>query len=244
MPLLPQSPTTAGAPVPTSLREQVRRLERAHSAQRAGRMAVPLGLPEIDGLLPDGGLLTGALHEIEAGLAPSGRVAAHDGAALAFTAFLIGRLGPGTLAVVPPTLRSLRRTALCAGAGRLVRPGAAADGHRAARGGSVLGDGGRAAHARHRRRRRRDCAPPIPPPAAACRSRPRRTACPPCCCAPSRRRRKASVRRAGGRFSGVIRRDDTFVRARSRPLAGRAAAQPLRQALGRRDAILAPGVER
>ena len=86
-----------GSPVPPTLREQVRRLERAHSVQRAGRTAVPLGLPEIDRLLPDGGLLTGALHEIEAGPAPSGRVAAHDGAALAFTAFLMGRLGPGTL---------------------------------------------------------------------------------------------------------------------------------------------------
>ena len=86
-----------GKSVPPILREQVRRLERAHSTQGAGRTAVPLGLPEIDGLLPDGGLLTGALHEIEAGPTPSGRVAAHDGAALAFTAFLMGRLGPGTL---------------------------------------------------------------------------------------------------------------------------------------------------
>ncbi|MCW5734255.1 MAG: damage-inducible mutagenesis protein [Enhydrobacter sp.] len=86
-----------GSPVPPTLREQVRRLERAHSTQRAGRAAVPLGVAEIDRLLPDGGLLTGALHEIEAGPSPSGRVAAHDGAALAFTAFLIGRLGSGTL---------------------------------------------------------------------------------------------------------------------------------------------------
>ena len=62
-------------PVPAPLREQVRRLERAHSAERVGRTAAPLGLPEIDRLLPDGGLLTGALHEIEAGPAPSGRVA-------------------------------------------------------------------------------------------------------------------------------------------------------------------------
>jgi len=79
------------------LREQVRRLERVHNAQRVGRTAISLGLPEIDGLLPDGGLLTGALHEVEAGPTPSGRVAAHDGTALAFTAFLMGRLGPGTL---------------------------------------------------------------------------------------------------------------------------------------------------
>ena len=82
-----------GSPVPPILREQVRRLERAYSAQRTGRMAVPLGLPEIDRLLPDGGLPAGALHEIETGLTPSGRVATHDGAALAFTAFLMSRLG-------------------------------------------------------------------------------------------------------------------------------------------------------
>ncbi len=80
-----------------NLREQVRRLERAHSAQRAGQSARPLGLPAIDALLPDGGLLTGALHEIEAGPTPSGRVAAHDGAALGFAAFLLSRLGQGTL---------------------------------------------------------------------------------------------------------------------------------------------------
>jgi nucleotidyltransferase/DNA polymerase involved in DNA repair len=45
-------------------------------------------LPTIDALLPDGGLLTGALHEIEAGPGPSGRVAPHDGAALGFAAHL------------------------------------------------------------------------------------------------------------------------------------------------------------
>jgi protein ImuA len=77
--------------LPLPLREQVRRLERAHSAQRAGQAAVPLGLPEIDRLLPEGGLLTGALHEIEAGPTPSGRVAPHDGAALGFAACLLGR---------------------------------------------------------------------------------------------------------------------------------------------------------
>ena len=72
----------------------MRRLERAHSAQRAGRSAVPLGLPEIDALLPESGLLTGALHEIEAGPAPSGRVAPHDGAALGFAAHMLGRFTP------------------------------------------------------------------------------------------------------------------------------------------------------
>jgi protein ImuA len=54
---------------------------------------MPLGLPPIDALLPDGGVLTGALHEIEAGSAPSGRVASHDGAALGFAAHLLGRFG-------------------------------------------------------------------------------------------------------------------------------------------------------
>ena len=93
----PPAANSQGANLPPLLREQVRRLERAHSAQRMGRETSPLGLPEIDRLLPDGGLLAGALHEVEAGPAPSGRVAAHDGAALGFTAFLLGRLGPGTL---------------------------------------------------------------------------------------------------------------------------------------------------
>ena len=86
--------------VSTDLREKVRRLERAHSLQRAGKTAVSTGLPALDALLPEGGLLTGALHEIEAGPAPSGRVAAHDGAALGFAAHLLGRFGtlrPGTI---------------------------------------------------------------------------------------------------------------------------------------------------
>src|SRR5262245_24022317 len=90
---------SGGAPVPATLREQVRRLERAHSAQRAGQAAVPLGLPAIDALLPEGGLLTGALHEIEAGPSPSGPLSAPAGAPLGFAAFLLGRSGArgGTL---------------------------------------------------------------------------------------------------------------------------------------------------
>jgi len=87
-------------PVSTSLREKVRRLERAHNVQHAGKASVSTGLPAIDALLPEGGLLTGALHEVEAGSAPSGRVAAHDGAALGFAAHLMGRFAasmPGTL---------------------------------------------------------------------------------------------------------------------------------------------------
>jgi protein ImuA len=91
------SPKDVAPPLLPGLREQIRRLERAHSVQRAGRNAVPLGLPEIDALLPDGGLLTGALHEIEAGPTPSGRVAPHDGAALGFTAHMLSRFGTGMI---------------------------------------------------------------------------------------------------------------------------------------------------
>jgi len=84
--------------VPAALREKVRRLERANSVQRSGKAAVvPLGIPAIDALLPDGGLLTGALHEIEAGPCSSGRVAPHDGAALGFAAHLLSRFGSGTI---------------------------------------------------------------------------------------------------------------------------------------------------
>ena len=91
------SPNNPAPLFTAALREQVRRLERAHSGQRAGRGAVPLGLPQIDAILPEGGLLTGALHEIEAGPTPSGRVAPHDGAALGFAAHLLGRFSPGTV---------------------------------------------------------------------------------------------------------------------------------------------------
>ena len=96
-PAAPVAANDRAAPVPADLRERVRRLERAHSARRAGQGAVPTGLPAIDALLPEGGLLTGTLHEIEAGPAPSGRVASHDGAALGFAAHLMGRFAPGTL---------------------------------------------------------------------------------------------------------------------------------------------------
>jgi len=95
MPAISPKDFASPAAGPTAaLREQVRRLERAHSAQRAGRSAIPLGLPEVDALLPEGGLFTGALHEIEAGPTPSGRVAAHDGAPLGFAAHMLGRFSP------------------------------------------------------------------------------------------------------------------------------------------------------
>jgi protein ImuA len=97
MPVISPSAFAPPASGEIDLREKVRRLEHAHSVQRAGRTSVPLGLADIDALLPEGGLLTGALHEIEAGPAPSGRVAAHDGAALGFAAHLLGRFGAGTI---------------------------------------------------------------------------------------------------------------------------------------------------
>jgi protein ImuA len=94
----PRVANDSATSVPAALREKVRRLERSNSVQRSGKAAaVPLGIPAIDALLPEGGLLTGALHEIEAGPGPSGRVAPHDGAALGFAAHLLGRFGTGTI---------------------------------------------------------------------------------------------------------------------------------------------------
>jgi len=66
------------------LRETVRRIERGGIASSAP--AIPLGVPEIDAVLPDGGLAGGALHEIVPG------DVAHDGAALGFTAAALGRI--------------------------------------------------------------------------------------------------------------------------------------------------------
>src|SRR5258708_10806039 len=80
-------------PLAADLRERIRRLERAHSAQRAGQAAVPIGVAAIDALLPEGGLLTGALHEIEAGPPPPRRPPPPHGAAPGLAAPLLGRLG-------------------------------------------------------------------------------------------------------------------------------------------------------
>lgn len=65
------------------LRETVRRIERGGVASAAP--AIPLGVPEIDAVLPEGGLAGGALHEIVPG------DVAHDGAALGFAAAALGR---------------------------------------------------------------------------------------------------------------------------------------------------------
>src|SRR5215475_8151968 len=94
----PPAANDAAAAVGPDLREQIRRLERAHSAARVGQAAVgQQGIDRRHAQRHGGGLLTGALHEIEAGPAPSGRVASHDGAALGFAAYLLGRFGSGTL---------------------------------------------------------------------------------------------------------------------------------------------------
>ena len=50
----PPAANDAAAAVSPALRERVRRLERAHSAQRAGRDVVPLGIPAIDALIGEG----------------------------------------------------------------------------------------------------------------------------------------------------------------------------------------------
>ena len=92
----PPAANDKAAPVSADLREKVRRLERAHSVQRAGKTAVSTGLPALDALLPEGGLLTGALHEIEAGPAPSGRFAAQM-APLWVRCHLLGRFAAGTI---------------------------------------------------------------------------------------------------------------------------------------------------
>ncbi len=234
------------APVPADLRERIRRLERAHSAQRAGQAAVPLGVPAIDALLPEGGLLTGALHEIEAGPAPSGRVASHDGAALGFAAHLLGRFGAkfrGTLLWCRRPSGTFDAPPYAAGALRLVRSGAPADGHGAARRGSVLGDGRGPALPRHRRRPGRDArgrSHRRPPPVARRRE--------------ERRARPAAALPAGATAKrlhdalahrlGAVALDARPHRPRRRALAPRAQTQPLRRAVRRRDPILARGVER
>lgn len=66
------------------LREHIRRLEGyGGSLAAANRRVLPLGLDEIDGHLPGGGLARGALHEV---------FAADAGIATAFCALLAGRL--------------------------------------------------------------------------------------------------------------------------------------------------------
>ncbi len=146
-------------------------------------------------------------------------------------------------AVVPPSLRRLRCAALCGRARRLVRSGAPADGHGAARRGSVLGDGRRPALPRHGRRAGRDARDRShrrPPPVARRREerRARAAAAWPARAA-AKRVHDALARRLGGHAF-----DARPQRRRRLALAHRTQAQPFRRPLCHRNTNLAPGVER
>jgi protein ImuA len=72
-----------------NLRRHIARLERPGEPSRAP--AIPLGVPEIDGALPGGGLARGALHEV-AGRGPD---VEHGAAAALLTAGVLARVrGP------------------------------------------------------------------------------------------------------------------------------------------------------
>lgn len=77
--------TTKGSDL-QDLKERIRRLERGGAAAMAGTLS--LGIPNLDGALPDGGLPLGAVHSIAAD--PS--QADHGGAALGFVAYLAGAI--------------------------------------------------------------------------------------------------------------------------------------------------------
>lgn len=81
------------------LRARVARLERRPLAHAA--TALPFGVPAIDGHLPGGGLLAGALHEV----AGDGADLEHGAAATLFLAGLLARRrGPVLWAVMRPDL--------------------------------------------------------------------------------------------------------------------------------------------
>lgn len=71
----------------TRLRSRIAALEGGGAEAEHG--AVPLGLPEVDAVLPWGGLARGCLHEVAGRRHGDG---IPDGAAVAFSAFLLGRL--------------------------------------------------------------------------------------------------------------------------------------------------------
>lgn len=71
------------------LRRRVRGIERG-AASRAGRHSLPFDIELLDARLPDGGLMLGALHQIEGG----GPDLAHGAAAAVFVAGILARL-PG-----------------------------------------------------------------------------------------------------------------------------------------------------
>ena len=233
-------------PVAAALREKVRRLERAYSAQRAGQEAVPLGVPAIDALLPE---------------RPADRRPARDrGGSHAFRPCRCARwrghgfrrpsAGPlrhaqaqRHAAVVPPSLRRVRCAALRSRARRLVRSGAPADGHGAARRGSVLGHGRRPALPRHGGRAGRDARDRShrrPPPVARRREERRaRAAAAWPARATAKRVHDALARRLGGHAF-----DARPQRRRRLALAHRTQKKPFRRPLCHRNTNLAPGVER
>lgn len=91
--VIPKGFVSPASPAPLQgLRETVRRLERG--TFRADRAGVSIGLPAIDEVLGEEGLAPGGLHEVMTGRPGKGdRIAAHDGATLAFASLLLGRFG-------------------------------------------------------------------------------------------------------------------------------------------------------
>ncbi len=77
-----------------ALRAQVRHLEGG-----SGGSVVSLGVAELDGHLPGGGLALGCLHEI------AGTAAGDDGAAVGFATMMLGRLAAGRGRVIWLTRR-------------------------------------------------------------------------------------------------------------------------------------------
>lgn len=77
----------ATAPSHATVAELRARIERLQGGRAAGRSTLPFGLPAIDSVLPGGGLVLGALHEVAGG--GNGAI---DGAAVAlFAAGIAGR---------------------------------------------------------------------------------------------------------------------------------------------------------
>ena len=191
-------------PLTADLRERIRRLERAHSAQRAGQAAVPLGVPA-DRRAAARRRAADRRPARDRGGARRPPAASPPTMARRWASppILLGRFAasPRHPAVVPPPVGRVRCAALCPRALRLVRSGAAADGHGAARRGSVLGDGRGPALSRHRRRAGRDArrrSHRRPPPVA--RRREERRACPAAALpagANAKRLRDALARRLG-----------------------------------------------
>lgn len=82
---------------PALLRELSRRIRRIERAAAKPAGALPLGIPEIDGALPWGGLPRGALNEVFGAADGGGRQGPVFAAAIGFAAALAGRAGDGTV---------------------------------------------------------------------------------------------------------------------------------------------------